>query len=353
MKKIFILMCATGMFFASNARNTETLIFAEDSDTLILVSGNTDAKNSYISSKDAGKSPAFTKKITANEITEPEEILQKKEEKFLPVQQKPEPALSPEIQRQLDLKKQAEIKEEKLLKTGVLYAGMNEPLKASSVNAVIGDALQNPIIAGRFGASFQYSNTQNTASFSDSYHYSAKTVHTNDVFYKITLTCPMTVIASHCGSALSDTYLFLQDANGNFIEKNDDYTGEGQCSNVWHSYLKKNLNVGVYYVVSEGYSSNGSITTKITGTPIPVGDAQECPINIGSYDYNFQYSNTQNTSGFHDFYHYSDKAYRTNDMFYKITITKKNADNRQALRLGAVGHVSVSVRCFWKLHRQK
>ncbi|MDR0560367.1 MAG: hypothetical protein LBG92_09345, partial [Prevotellaceae bacterium] len=75
----------------------------------------------------------------------------------------------------------------------------------------------------------------------------------------------MQITVRHCGSALSDTYLFLLDASGNYIDKNDDYTGDEKCSSTLHSFMKKELNPGVYYIVSEGYSSNGSITVSVTG----------------------------------------------------------------------------------------
>jgi hypothetical protein len=79
----------------------------------------------------------------------------------------------------------------------------------------------------------------------------------------------MEIVASHCGSALSDTYMHLLDASKNLIVSNDDYSGTGMCSSRYHSYIKRQLTAGTYYIVSEGYSGSGNITTAITGT-VPV-----------------------------------------------------------------------------------
>ena len=59
--------------------------------------------------------------------------------------------------------------------------------------------------------------------------------------YAFTLSVPMEVVVSHCGSALSDTCMHLLDASKNLIVSNDDYSGEGRCSNSYHSYIKRQL----------------------------------------------------------------------------------------------------------------
>jgi hypothetical protein len=124
-----------------------------------------------------------------------------------------------------------------------------------------GNTLGNPVVAGSFNSAFQYSNSQNTVNFTNDYVGRSA----NDVFYQFTLTVPMAVTISHCGSTLSDTYLHLLDASGNRIAYNDDYSGEGQCSSTLHSHLKKMLSAGTYYIVSEGYSQNGEIKTAVEG----------------------------------------------------------------------------------------
>jgi hypothetical protein len=72
-----------------------------------------------------------------------------------------------------------------------------------------GNTFENPIVVGSFSSAFQYINSQNTINFSNDYAGRAS----NDVFYKFTLTIPMEITISHCGSMLNDTYLYLLDAN--------------------------------------------------------------------------------------------------------------------------------------------
>ena len=123
-----------------------------------------------------------------------------------------------------------------------------------------GNNMQTPIVVGTYSGYFTYSNTQNTANFNNAYVGRP----TNDVFYRFTLNTLMEVEIKHCGSALSDTYVSLLNNSGGYITHNDDYSGPGQCSSTLHSYLKINLAAGTYYVVSEGWSANGNITTQIT-----------------------------------------------------------------------------------------
>ncbi|GHT74117.1 hypothetical protein AGMMS50262_06460 [Bacteroidia bacterium] len=128
------------------------------------------------------------------------------------------------------------------------------------------DTRETAVNIGTKTAAFTYTNTLNTTSYTDKFTTSMGGKSTNDVFYKFTLSKPMEVVISHCGSSLSDTYLHLLDALGNRIAYNDDYSGTGACSQTMNSYLKRLLTNGTYYVVSEGYSANGSITTSVTGT---------------------------------------------------------------------------------------
>jgi hypothetical protein len=179
----------------------------------------------------------------------------------------------------------------------------------------IGDDLGNPIVAGTFSNTFKYSNSQNTTSFTNNYTASRST---NDVFHKFTLSKPMTVIITHCGSTLGDTYMSLLNSSGTLLPPvNDDYSGEGHCSTTFHSYMKRDLPVDTYYVVSEGYSQNGVILINISGQPLPVNNLQN-PIVAGTFSSTFHYTNTQNTALFtNDFTNRS-----PNDVFYKFTLTK-------------------------------
>jgi hypothetical protein len=176
--------------------------------------------------------------------------------------------------------------------------------------AQTGNTLQNPIVAGSFGSGFQYSNSQNTSNFTN--NYSGRS--SNDVFYKFTLTVPMDIVIDHCGSSLSDTYLHLLDESGNRIAYNDDT--DNTCLNYYHSYLRRNLHQGTYYVVSEGYSQNGVILTTITGSTTLHGNTMEDAIDWGSIDDNFICSDTQNTSYFTNNF----TGRPSNDVFYKLTL---------------------------------
>jgi RHS repeat-associated protein len=191
-------------------------------------------------------------------------------------------------------------------------------LFGSAVYGQTGNTLQNPIVAGTFSSDFQYSNSQNTANFTNAYTAGRST---NDVYHKFTLSKPMTVVITHCGSTLGDTYMSLLNSAGTLFDsnsKNDDYSGEGQCSSIRHSYIKRDLPAGAYYAVSEGYNQNGVIKINISGQPLP-GNTLQNPIVAGTFGSAFQYSNSQNTTNFSN-----DLTNRSpNDVFYKFTLTKK------------------------------
>lgn len=123
-----------------------------------------------------------------------------------------------------------------------------------------GNTRQSSIDMGTYSTPFQFSDSKNTADYTNEYAGRPG----NDVFYRFTLTVPMSVTIKHCGS-FGDTYLHLLDANGTRIAYNDDYSGAGACSNTTQSYLKQSLAAGTYYIVSEGYNSNGVILTTVTG----------------------------------------------------------------------------------------
>ncbi|NDV84258.1 DUF6443 domain-containing protein [Bacteroides sp. 51] len=125
-----------------------------------------------------------------------------------------------------------------------------------------GNKMTNAINVDTHQTAFAFSDTRNTNYYTNDYQGQS----TKDVFYKFTLAAPMNITVSHCGSELSDTFVSLLNSSGTRIAYNNDYSGPGGCSNTRQSYLKmENLAAGTYYVVSEGYSSNGKITTQIEG----------------------------------------------------------------------------------------
>ncbi|MDR2037911.1 MAG: FG-GAP-like repeat-containing protein, partial [Bacteroidales bacterium] len=125
-----------------------------------------------------------------------------------------------------------------------------------------GNDMDRPINAGEYNRAFQYANTQNTGHFTNTYTGRS----TNDIFYKFSISQRMDITVSHCGSGLDNTYMHLLDANGDVIMYNDDYAGEGMCPSPLHACIKRTLNAGTYYVVSEGQSQEGSIRTYIQGS---------------------------------------------------------------------------------------
>jgi hypothetical protein len=175
-----------------------------------------------------------------------------------------------------------------------------------------GNTLQNPINAGTFGSSFQYSNSQNTANFTNDYQGQGS----KDVFYRFTLTTAMKVTISHCGSSLFDTYLHLLDASGTRIRYNDDFQGAGGCPIHYQSYIRKNLTPGTYYVVSEGYSGNGTILTTIEGDTQLQGDSFADAIDFGLINWNQSFTTEENTLYFANNY----PLRGTNDVFHKFTL---------------------------------
>lgn len=189
-------------------------------------------------------------------------------------------------------------------------------LNLTVLHAQTGNTMSNSIVVGTFSAGFQYSNSQNTSNFTNNFTGRPS----NDVFYKFTLNKKMEVTLKHCGSTLSDTYIHLLDVSGNVMAYNDDYSGEGKCSSTMHSYLKRELDAGTYYVVSEGYNANGIILTSISGSVINLkGDSFNDPIIAGTFSDDFQYSDTQNTVNYTN-----QHTVRTpNDIFYRFTLNKK------------------------------
>jgi hypothetical protein len=97
-----------------------------------------------------------------------------------------------------------------------------------------------PIFIGTKSEDFTYTDTKNTANTGNNYTGRSP----NDVKYQFTLDVPMEIVANHCGSDLSDTYMHLLDApalgeSARLIVSNDNYSGEGHCPNTGHAYIKQ------------------------------------------------------------------------------------------------------------------
>lgn len=178
-----------------------------------------------------------------------------------------------------------EINKHLSVEDSLFYESLSDSIYPSR-SGITGDTRQNPIQAGSYSASFCYSDTQNTAS-SFTHQYGR---NTSDVFYRLVLTVPMNVTFTHEGSVVSNTYMHLLDSNGNLIVSNGYYAGEGHCTSTSNSFIRRQLAAGTYYVVSEGYSINGQITTNITGfastdygySSIPSAYSTEPDVSVGA-----------------------------------------------------------------------
>jgi hypothetical protein len=188
--------------------------------------------------------------------------------------------------------------------------------------SLTGNSFADPVIIGTYSSSFTYTdNTRTTEKYNDSYGVStSKTYRTNDIFYKFVLGVEMDVIVRHCGSFMSDTYVFLlKDNNGSkeLIDFNDDRWGV--CENIYQAYCEKTLSPGTYYVITEGFMANGFISTTVEGSTslntMP-GNTFANAINIGQYSEPFSRTETANMDNYSNAY-----GQTSHDVFYKFSIT--------------------------------
>ena len=139
--------------------------------------------------------------------------------------------------------------------------GPDDPPTPFDPDDPTGDTFILPVPVGSHSGDFSFSEMRDTRDYTNQYTGRS----TSDVFYSFTLTVPMNVTVTHDGSTLPDTYMSLLDSEGVLIASNNDYSGEGHCSDTRQAFIRRQLAAGTYYVVSEGYSVNGKIKTNITG----------------------------------------------------------------------------------------
>lgn len=156
--------------------------------------------------------------------------------------------------------------------------------------------------------SFTYSDTRNTNDFT--YVYGPQ----KEVIYGFSLELPMTITISHCGSNLQATRAMLLNEDGEVITYDGTYI-ESECNNLTQAFIKHELEPGSYYVVSEGISEDGIITTKIEGS-------RSTFIDLGSKSTDFTYTDTQTPVNFIDKYKIEHVTRSLSDIFYRFTITK-------------------------------
>lgn len=122
-----------------------------------------------------------------------------------------------------------------------------------------GNTMQTAIPMGTFSTGIDYVAAVLLLGFDDSYGSSWP-----DFFFSFTLSESMSVTITHEASEV-DTRMSLLDSNGTCIAYNDDYDGEGHCTDTRHAFIQRSLPAGTYYIVSEGRYLNAIICLSVYG----------------------------------------------------------------------------------------
>ena len=85
---------------------------------------------------------------------------------------------------------------------------------------------------GSFSINFSVSYTGNTAYQTNKYGYSP-----NDIICQFTINVPMEVTMSHCGSELSNTYLYLTNSSSSSNPISYSEYNDGECVSGEHAFL--------------------------------------------------------------------------------------------------------------------
>lgn len=126
----------------------------------------------------------------------------------------------------------------------------------------VGGDFHCPVEAGNHSTDFTYTDARSTSIYSSS---KQPEKAGNEVYYRFALAQAMKIDINTCGSAIADTYLKVFSSDRKLIFFNDDYSGAGACSNTKSACIKiPSLAPGSYYVATDA-TSNGNLTTTITG----------------------------------------------------------------------------------------
>lgn len=150
--------------------------------------------------------------------------------------------------------------------------------------------------------------TQDTKNTSNAYTAGKQ----NDVFYRFTLSKEMDLCVNLSSINLSDINVYLLDSNENCIASNSGRWNKMSSDKISTKLIINELKEGTYYIVCEGNTSDGEITTEIKLENAPT------IINLGTISDKYSYSNSQNTINCKNYY----TGRPTNDIFYKFTTTK-------------------------------
>ncbi|MCC8155492.1 MAG: hypothetical protein LIP01_15695 [Tannerellaceae bacterium] len=177
--------------------------------------------------------------------------------------------------------------------------------------------------------SFTYSDTRNTASggYSNQYGY----YNTNEVFYKLTLSKPMVITITNCGSALADTYIMLFKLSAQQIPTVFSSSGSSTiCSSKTNGSITQTLEPGTYWICCKGKSQNGSITTNVEG----ISKLENPELHdLGTKSEAFTYTHRANTVVGAN----KNPVTSMNDVYYKFRIAKR-------MKI-TVTHKGTSLRC--------
>ena len=164
------------------------------------------------------------------------------------------------------------------------YGSITTQIKTLKTQDLVGTSIANPIVLPEPTTSkweYTYADSKSNQGYGNEYT-GAHNQPSEDIFYKLELKKSSEVEVSTCGSPLSDTYFHILNENGNMIYENDE--ARASCAGTHHSYLKTELGVGTYYVVSEGYtSSTGVINTQINTKEVVLKPGSNLSVAIPAF----------------------------------------------------------------------
>ncbi|HEY8687689.1 MAG TPA: PPC domain-containing protein, partial [Chitinophagaceae bacterium] len=112
-----------------------------------------------------------------------------------------------------------------------------------SFSQITGATINNPIIMGTYaGGTFTYSDTKNNSTINGYGNEFGQS--SDDIYYRFTVQAGTQITISHCGSQVSDTYLWLLNSSGSIVASDDDY---GPSCSSFQASLSTTLTAGTYY----------------------------------------------------------------------------------------------------------
>lgn len=147
----------------------------------------------------------------------------------------------------------------------------------AALSSMQGNTMQTAVNIGTFSTGIDYVAVVPLYGFSDNYGSSWP-----DFFFRFTLTESMSVTLNHEASEI-DTRMSLLDSNGTCIAYNDDYDGEGHCTDTRHAFIQQSLPAGTYYIVSEGEYEGAMICLSVYGNASGTFGYSSIPSTYSTY----------------------------------------------------------------------